>query len=248
MMVKGRNSGNTKDPSPCRRNQILCSLNHCQDITIRKYTKLKSYFLPLEGLNMGNDDLSTNSKYDDCSNINFLLHHALNQVDSNTNILDKVIVTEVVLRQTKNSRSVGPHKSKSKKNGNKKKSCLKNKKFRSVNKSFYGIRVDFDSDDDYVPQQRLLYTNKDKRNYPLINTGTSIPIIAWKLTKNQSYIISDISIPGRLPHSRLSQRFKLNDNSPNMSGKDIGLVYRTSKDLYSQEKLLDQTYLLVYHT
>ena len=58
-----------------------------------------------------------------------------------------------------------------------------------------------------------------------MDTGTSIPIIAWKLTKNQSHIISDVSIPGRLPHSGFSQRFKLNTNSPNMSGKDIGLLY-----------------------
>ena len=101
----------------------------------------------------------------------------------------------------------------------------KNKKFRSVNKSLYGIHVDFDSDDDYVPQQRLLYTNKDKKNYSLMDTGTFIQIIAWKLTKNRSHIISDISIPGRLPHSGFSQRFKLNTNSPNMSDKDKQLLY-----------------------
>ena len=72
-----------------------------------------------------------------------------------------MILTEVVLRPTEKSRSVGPHKLIPKKNGNKKKSCLEKKKFRSMNKSLYGIHVDFDSDDDYVPQQRILYTNGD---------------------------------------------------------------------------------------
>ena len=103
---------------------MLCSLNHCQDITVRRYKKLKSSLLPLDELNMGNDDLSMNSEYDNSSNIKFPLHHALNQVDSNTNLLDKVILTEVVLRPTKKPRSVGPHKLISKKNCNKKKKCL----------------------------------------------------------------------------------------------------------------------------
>ena len=52
--------------------------------------------------------------------------------------------------QPKKPKSVGPHKLISKKNWNKKKSCLGNKKFRSVNKSLYGIHVDFDNDDDYT--------------------------------------------------------------------------------------------------
>ena len=132
-----------------------------------------------------------------------------------------MILTEVVLQLTEKPRSEGPHKLILNKIDNKKKAHLENKKFRSVNKSLYGIHVDFDSDDNYVPQQRLLYTNKDKRNHSLMNTGTSIPIIAWKLTKNQSHSISDISIPGHSPHSGFNQRFKLNTNSPSMSGKDI---------------------------
>ena len=70
-----------------------------------------------------------------------------------------------------------------------------------------------------------------------MDTGTSIPIIAWKLTKNQSHIISDVSIPGRLPHSGFSQRFKLNTNSPNMSGKDIGLLYPLIERLILTSKI-----------
>ena len=55
-----------------------------------------------------------------------------------------------------------------------------------------------------------------------MDTDASIPIVAWRFTKNQSHIISDILIPGRLLHSVFSQRFKLNDDSPSMSEKDIG--------------------------
>ena len=88
--------------------------------------------------------------------------HAPKQVDANTDLLEEVILTEVVPRPTEKPRSVGPHKLISKEYGNKKKSRLENKKFRSANKSLYGIHVDPDNDDDNVPQQRLLVTNEDK--------------------------------------------------------------------------------------
>ena len=136
-MVKGRKSGNTKAPSPCRRNWMLCSLNHRQDITVHENTELESFLLLFKELNMGNGDLSTNSEYDNLPNINFPLHHALNQVDSNTNLLDEVILTVVVLRPTKKPRSVDPHKSISKKNGNKRISRVKSKKFSSVSKPIW---------------------------------------------------------------------------------------------------------------
>ena len=76
-----------------------------------------------------------------------------------------------------------------------------------------------------LPQRLILYTNGDRKNYPLMDTGTSIPIVAWKLTKNRSHIISDISISGCLPHSGFSQGFKLNADSPSKSEKDICLFY-----------------------
>ena len=92
-MVKGRKSGNTKAPSPRKQNQMLRSLNRCQDITGCENTTLKSSILPFEELNMGNGDLSTNLEYDRRSNINFPLHLTLNQVDSNTNMLNEMILT-----------------------------------------------------------------------------------------------------------------------------------------------------------
>ena len=61
-MVKGRKRGNTKPPSPRRRNRMLRAINHCRDIT----------------------------------------NHTLIQVDSNTDLLDEVILTKVVTRPTKN--------------------------------------------------------------------------------------------------------------------------------------------------
>ena len=76
----------------------------------RENTKLKSSLLSFEELIMDNGDLSTESEYDNRSNINFPLHHAINQVNLNTYLLDKVILTEVVLRPTKKPRRVGPHK------------------------------------------------------------------------------------------------------------------------------------------
>ena len=52
---------------------------------------------------MGNDRLSTNSEYDNHSSINFPLQYALNQVDSNIDLLDEVILTDILFcNQTQN--------------------------------------------------------------------------------------------------------------------------------------------------
>ena len=178
-MIKRRKRGIFKVPSPCRQNWMLCSLNHRQDTTVRKNTKLKSSFFSFKELNMSNGDLSTNSEYDDFFNTNFPLHPALNQVDLNTNLLDNVILTEVVLQPTKKPRSVGPHKLISKKNGNKRKSRLGNKKFRSVIKPLYLIHTDPNSNNGSKSPQHLLYKSKDKNKYSIMNTSTSIPIVGW---------------------------------------------------------------------
>ena len=144
MIVKERKRGNTKSLSPCRRNRMLCSLNYRQDIIVHENTNLQSSLLSFKELNMGYGDLSTNFEYDNRSYINFQLHHALNQVDLNIYLLDEVILSEVVLRPNKKTQSLGPHKS-ILKNGNKKKSRLGNKKFRSVSKPLYGINADHNS-------------------------------------------------------------------------------------------------------
>ena len=84
----------------------------------------------------------------------------------------------------------------------------------------------YDDGENTIPQRSIFCTNKDMRTYPLINNGKSIPIVTWKLTKNCSQIISDISIPGQILDSGFDQRFKLDTESPSMSEKDIGLLYR----------------------
>ena len=150
-MVKGRKSSNTKAPSPCRRNWMLRALNLRQDVILRGSTNMKPSLLPFDELDIGNNRLWTNSGYDIRSCINFPFHRALNQVDSSTDLLDEVILTEVAIRPIEKPRSVGPHKSILKKKSNRKKSRLENKKFRSVSKPLYGVSVDPNSNDDNVP-------------------------------------------------------------------------------------------------
>ena len=94
-----------------------------------------------------------------------------------------------------------------------------------MSKPLYRVSVNPSSDEDNVPQRRLIYTNEGKKNHPLMDTGVSVPIVAWKLTKNWSHIISATSISVCLPHSGFSQRFKLNADSSSMSKKDIGLLF-----------------------
>ena len=65
----------------------------------------------------------------------------------------------------------------------------------------------------------------------------SIPIVTWKLTKNCSHIISDISIPGWIPYSGFDHSFKLDADSPSMSKKDIGLLYRPIERLLLSYKV-----------
>ena len=76
LKAKERKNRKSKIPSPCKQNLMLCALNLCQDA--------------------GNNHLLMDSGYDDHSYINFLFRQGLNQVDSSTNLLDKVILTEVV--------------------------------------------------------------------------------------------------------------------------------------------------------
>ena len=59
---------------------------------------------------MNNNNLSVNSTHNDHSIFSFLLQFIPNHIDPTTNLLDKVILTEVILQPTKNPRSVGPQK------------------------------------------------------------------------------------------------------------------------------------------
>ena len=65
---------------------------------------------------MNNNHLSVNSTHNDHYILNFLLQFTPSHVDPTTDLLDEVVITEVVLRPIKKTRSVGPSKLKLKKN------------------------------------------------------------------------------------------------------------------------------------
>ena len=70
-------------------------------------TKIEPLFLPFDKPNLCNDCIFMDQKYTD------QLYY-INQVDLNTNLFDNLILKKVVVRPTKKTRSVGPHKLKSK--------------------------------------------------------------------------------------------------------------------------------------
>ena len=217
MKVKGRKSYKNKTPSPCRQNWMLCAIICCQNTIIRRSTRFKWSLLHFNKLDIDINHLLTKSEYDDHSSINFPLQFAFNQVNSTTNQLNAVVLTEVVLRPTEKPRGCRPTQINIKENKKQKEITTKNNKLRSVSKPLCSGSVDLDSDDDIVlqrftyggsvnssydggenniPQQSIFYTKKDMRTYPFMDNGKPIPIVTWKLTKNCSHIISDISIPG----------------------------------------------------
>ena len=83
----------------------------------------------------------------------------------------------------------------------------------------------YDGGKNNIPQWSIFYTNEDMRTYPLMDNGKYVPIVTWKLTKNRSNIISDISIPGWIPNFGFDQRLKLDAGSQSMSKNDIELLY-----------------------
>ena len=126
--------------------------------------------LSFDESNVCNDSILRDPEYIDRFCINFPYYCVLNQVDLDTNLLDNVILTKIVLRPTKKTRSLGPHKSKLEKTISKKKSCLKNKKFRSVSTQLREVSAVSNSGKENILQQRLFYTNEDLKNYPFIHT------------------------------------------------------------------------------
>ena len=96
-----------------------------QDATLQEYAEVKPPFLPYGEPDLCNDYILKDPDYIDRFCINFPCHCVLNQVDSDTDLLDDVILTKDVLRPTKKPRSVGSHKSKLEKTTSRKKSRLK---------------------------------------------------------------------------------------------------------------------------
>ena len=175
---------------------MICAINLCQDTTLCECIKIKPSFLPFDETNLCNDYIFMDPKY-----IDRFCHRFPNQVDLNPNMINNAFLTKVVVRSTEKPRSVGPHKSKLKKTMNKKKSCIKNKKFRSVSTQLRRGSVEPSSGGKNILQQRIFYTNKDLKIYLFIDVCTSIQFFNWKLKKNCSHIISNIPLSGCLSYS-----------------------------------------------
>ena len=47
-----------------------------------------------------------------------------------------------------------------------------------MSKPLYGVSVDPNSDKGIIPQQHLVYTKEDKKNYTLMDTGVSVLIVS----------------------------------------------------------------------
>ena len=120
MKVKEIKNRKTNPQSPCKQNLILHAIKHRQDISLQKSTRIEPPSLPFDEPNSYNECIFIGRKYNDQL-------YFLNQVDSNTDLLDDVLLKRVVVQPTEKPRSVGPHKLKLEKIRNKRKSSLKNK-------------------------------------------------------------------------------------------------------------------------
>ena len=120
-------------------------------------------------------------------------------------MLNNLILRKEVVQPTKKPRSVGRHNSKPEKSTSKKKSCLKNKKYRnlstqlpgepkSVNIQRYGSAKSRNGKETMI-QQRLFSVDGDPKNFSYIDSSDSIPISTYKFVKNCTYINSGTSIP-----------------------------------------------------
>ena len=172
LKIKGRENDKTKNSSPCRRNRMLRAINLRQDGSLYGSTRMKPPFLSFNEPNLCNDYIFMDLEYSDR-----FCHHFFNQVDSNTDLLDNVLLKKVDVRPTKKPRSISLHKLKSERTTNKKKSHLKDKRFRSVSKQLHRRSSEPSSNEKNSLQQRLFYTNEDLKNYLFNNAGTPIAIV-----------------------------------------------------------------------
>ena len=113
----------------------------------------------------------------------------LHQVDSNTDLLDNVLLKRVVVQPTEKLKNIGPHKLKSKTTMKKNHATKKNSGVWVCN--YMEDINNQNCDGTNILQKHLLYTNKNLKNYPFIDISTSIPIFTWNLTKNYLQIISN---------------------------------------------------------
>ena len=96
LKVKGRKKGKTKISSPRRQIWMICAINLRQDASLCGSTKIKPPFMLFDKPILCNDNILMDSEYSDR-----FCHCFLNQVDSNTNLLDNVLLTRLLWDQPK---------------------------------------------------------------------------------------------------------------------------------------------------
>ena len=104
---------------------MICAINLRKDATCHESTKMKPPFLPYDEPDLCNNYILKDPEYIGRICINFPCHCVLDQVDSDTDLLDNALLMKDVLRPTEKPRSVGPHKSKLEKTISKKKPRLR---------------------------------------------------------------------------------------------------------------------------
>ena len=209
---------------------MLHAIKNCHNTSIRNSTRMIPSFPPFDEPNLCNGYIFMDPEHNDRL-------YFLNQVHSNIDLLDNVILQQVVIQPTEKSKSVGPHKSKLKTTTYKKKSCIKNKKFRSASTQLHRGSTEPTRNGTNLLQRHLFYTNKDLKNYQFIDAGTFIPIVTWKLTKNRSYIIIDKPLSSCSLYSGNNQRSKLDIESSSIPVKDIELFCRFIRRLLFTSKI-----------
>ena len=176
---------------------MICAINIRQDATHHESTKIKPPFLPYDKPDLYNNYILKDPEYTDLFYIHFPCHCILNQIDSNTDLLDNVLLTKDVLQPTKKSRSVGQYKLKSEKTTSKK-TRLK-KKFRIVSTQLHeeprSIKIQFykyaksKSDKENMLQQRLFYNTNESEElsmyryrYLAQSTNRTVPTLYLNCT------------------------------------------------------------------
>ena len=119
LKVKRRKKRNTKLSSLCWQYWMIHEIKHCHNTSLWNSTRMLPPLIPFDEPNLYNNCIFINPEYN-----NWL--HFLNQVDSNTDLLDNMTLHQVVIQLTKKPKSVGQNKSKSKTATYKKKSYIKN--------------------------------------------------------------------------------------------------------------------------
>ena len=118
--VKTRSVKGTKHPSPRRRDRMIRALHRRQVREQLHLSNLNQHILPYDEPNLYNDFITKDTSQPSRFIINFPRHCVLGHVLSDSDPLNDLGPWKEVVRPTKKPRSVGPHKSKLKKNNKQK--------------------------------------------------------------------------------------------------------------------------------